>query len=81
MRTTIDIPDELLKDAKRKAVEEDTTLRQLIIDGLKLRACVPKSRQKIEFPIIRSKEPGTLQLTNEQIYDILGSDFLDSAGH
>jgi len=81
MRTTVDIPDELLKDAKRKAVEEDTTLRQLVIEGLKLRSRIPKSRQKIEFPIVRSKNPGTLTLTNEQIYDILDSDLLDSAGH
>jgi hypothetical protein len=81
MRTTIDIPDELLKDAKRKALEEDTTLRQLVIEGLKLRSRVANSRQKIEFPIIRSKNPGTLALTNEQIYDILDSDLLDSAGH
>jgi hypothetical protein len=81
MRTTIDIPDELLKDAKRRALEEDTTLRQLVIEGLKLRSCAPKSRQKIKFPIIRSKNPGTLDLTNEQIYDILDSDLLDSAGH
>ena len=81
MRTTIDIPDELLKDAKRKALEEDTTLRQLVIEGLKLRSRFRKSRQKIEFPIIRSKNPGTLTLTNEQIYDILDSDLLDSAGH
>ena len=81
MRTTIDIPDELLKDAKRKALEEDTTLRQLVIEGLKLRSRVAKSREKIEFPIIRSKNPGTLTLTNEQIYDILDSDLVDSAGH
>jgi hypothetical protein len=81
MRTTIDIPDELLKDAKRKALEEDTTLRQLVIEGLKLRSGVAKSRQRIEFPIIRSKNPGTLHLTNEQINDILDADLLDSAGH
>jgi hypothetical protein len=81
MRTTIDIPDDLLKDAKRKALEEDTTLRQLVIEGLTLRSRVAKSRKKIEFPIIRSKNPGTLHLTNEQIYDILDSDLLDSAGH
>ncbi|MGA2537464.1 MAG: hypothetical protein ABSF53_15710 [Terracidiphilus sp.] len=81
MRTTIDIPDELLKDAKRKALEEDTTLRQLVIEGLKLRSGVAKGRQRIEFPIIRSKNPGTLNLTNEQVYDILDSDLVDSAGH
>lgn len=79
MRTTIDIPDELLKNAKRKALEEDTTLRQLVIEGLQLRAQTPGTRQRIEFPIIRSKNPGTLHLTNEQIYDILDADLIESA--
>ncbi len=29
MRTTIDIPDELMKEAKKKAIEEGITLKEL----------------------------------------------------
>lgn len=35
MRTSVDIPDELKKKAKIKAVEEDISLKELIIRGLK----------------------------------------------
>lgn len=35
MRTSVDIPDELMKKAKIKAVEEEISLRELIIRGLK----------------------------------------------
>ena len=32
----------------------------------------PRSRRRfIELPIIKAKEPGTLHLTNDQIYDII----------
>lgn len=34
---TVDIDDELLKAAKRAAVDEETTLRNLIEDGLRHR--------------------------------------------
>jgi hypothetical protein len=35
MRTSVDIPDEIMKKAKIKAVEEGISLRELIIRGLK----------------------------------------------
>jgi hypothetical protein len=35
MRTTIDIPDELAIAAKRAAVEGRTTLRELVVKGLR----------------------------------------------
>jgi hypothetical protein len=36
MRTTIDLPDHLLKNAKRFALENETTLRELLTQGLEL---------------------------------------------
>ncbi len=35
MRTSLDIPEPLLKRAKRLARERSTTLRQLLLDGLR----------------------------------------------
>lgn len=35
MRTSVDIPDDLMKKAKIKAVEEEISLKELIIRGLK----------------------------------------------
>ena len=37
MRTTVDLPDELLIGARRRAAEEGTTLTALLADGLRLR--------------------------------------------
>jgi hypothetical protein len=34
MRTTLDLPDEILRRAKIEAVERGSTLRQLVIDAL-----------------------------------------------
>ena len=34
MKSTIDIPDALLKEAKRRALEESSTLREVVISAL-----------------------------------------------
>lgn len=35
MKTTIDLPDSLAAEAKRVALEEGTTLRELVVSGLR----------------------------------------------
>ena len=35
MKTTVEIPDSLMDEARRLAVRQDTTLRVLIIEGLR----------------------------------------------
>ena len=37
MRTTVDLPDELLRQARTRAAEEGITLTALLADGLRLR--------------------------------------------
>ncbi|MGI8730669.1 MAG: DUF6364 family protein [Solirubrobacteraceae bacterium] len=49
MRTTVDLPDELLRDARLTAAREETTLTALLADGLALRlgqarAAAPSAR-------------------------------------
>lgn len=41
MRTTVDLPDELLRQARKLAAEEGTTLTALLADGLRLRLGAP----------------------------------------
>jgi hypothetical protein len=43
MKTTVEIPDSLLDEAKKVAARQDTTLRVLIIDGLR-RVLVERKR-------------------------------------
>jgi plasmid stability protein len=73
MRTTIDIPDETYRALKIKAATEGTSVRQIILNGVERELAGPKRIRKCEIPILRSSRPGTLELTNEQIDDILFS--------
>ena len=77
MRTTIDIPDEIYRAIKVKAAQEGATVREIVLRGLE-RALelveVQARRKKFEIPVISSSRPGTLQLTNEQIDDLLNDD-------
>lgn len=78
MRTTLDLPDELLKRAKIEAVERGTNLRDLVGAALERelnRPSEPKPRRKrARFPIFDSKAPGSLRLTNAKIAKLEGEE-------
>lgn len=74
MRTTIDIPDATYRELKIRAAREGTTVRQLVLLGVELaRQQKAAAKKPFALPVIRSSQPGTLDLTNEQIDDILFS--------
>ena len=60
MRTTININDELLRDAKKRAAEEGTTLRALMEDALRSRIQAHGS-SKSGFELRWRTEKGRLQ--------------------
>ena len=73
MRTTVDIPDETYRAVKVLAAERGTTIRQVFLEGLELvRQQKLKVRRPLDLPLIRSTRPDKIDLTNEQIYDIIG---------
>jgi hypothetical protein len=53
MRTTVDLPDELLRQARKQAAEEGTTLTALLADGLRLRigGAAPARRRRQRLPV------------------------------
>jgi hypothetical protein len=63
MRTTVEIPDELFRQAKARAALQGRSLKDLIADGLKLLLQTPRDAQspahgrRAQFPIIRPKDP------------------------
>jgi len=71
MRTTVDIPDAVYRRLKSRAAREGTSVRKLIVRGIEV-IIEPKPRGKLMLPLIPSDEPGTLDLTNEKIYDLIG---------
>jgi hypothetical protein len=73
MRTTVDIPDALYRELKAKAAREKVTVKQLILRGVEgeLRTRTAKCRKRVSFPIIHSKHPGTLEIDNAKIYELI----------
>jgi hypothetical protein len=74
MRTTIDLPDDLYKSVRTVAVEDDTTLRQMVLDGLNLvleKRAGRTPAKRLNLPLIRSTRPGTLDIDSEKIYEII----------
>ena len=71
MRTSIDLPDELLREAKIAAVNRGVTLRELVTDALhhELHGTTAPSQplRTLDFPLIRSGVPGSLRITAEDI--------------
>jgi hypothetical protein len=71
MRTTLDLPDQLMKRAKIAAVERGVTLRELIGSALARDLAAgplpPGERRRVQFPVFSSKRPGSLRLTNADI--------------
>jgi hypothetical protein len=75
MRTTLDINDRLLAEAKVRAVREKTTLTRLIEEGLRLRLrppVAPGEKVKIDLPSgTGGLAPGVNPLSNRSL---LGED-------
>ncbi len=74
MRTTVDIPDPVYRRLKREAAQRGCSVKVLVLRGVEAELesgkPVRKSRA-VKLPIIDSKRPGWLRLTNQQINEIL----------
>lgn len=75
MRTTLDIPDGLYRELKARAAHEGTSVKELVLRGIhaEMKGGDGASHGRIKLPIIRSKKPGRLKLTNSKIDEILFS--------
>ncbi len=72
MRTTVDIPDPTYRKLKSKAAEQGCAVKELILRGVERELGEGKrKKRRIRLPIVHSKEPGALHLTNEQVYEII----------
>ena len=74
MRTTVDIPDTLYRRLKTEAAQRGCSVKELVLRGVKaeLEGGKPaRKAQAVSLPIIDSKRPGWLRLTNQQINEIL----------
>jgi hypothetical protein len=72
VRTTVDIPDLLYRELKGKAAREGHSIKELILRGVEheLRNRTRRTRRRSP-PIVHSKRPGTLELDNAKIFEII----------
>jgi len=73
VRTSIDIPDLLYRRLKSRAASEGISAGELVLRGIELilKKSPRKSRRRVKLPLISSKQPGTLDLDNAKIYDLI----------
>ena len=72
MRTTLDIPDNLYRELKNRAAHEGRSVKEIVlrlVEGhLRPR---PKYTKPIQAPTIRTNRPGTLNIDNAKIYELI----------
>jgi plasmid stability protein len=73
MRTTVDIPDAIYRRLKSRAASEGRSTRALILRGVKevLKTTRRRAGRKVSLPIVRSSRPGSVELDNARIYEII----------
>ena len=79
MRTTLDIPDEIVRRAKIEAVERGSTLRQLVIDaleremagaeGLRTRLTQPPTKLASDAPLRRLSPEAVKRLDADAVQE------------
>ncbi len=74
MRTTLDLPDELFRELKATAARRGTSLKTLLRKAVEeelARAAMPHKQRRLRFPLLNSRQPGTLDLANADIEELL----------
>ena len=77
MKTTLELPDELMREIKVRAAREDRKLKELVAEllraGLKVEGEKPKKPHRVKFPLIYSSHaaPPGQELTPERVHEIL----------
>lgn len=73
MRTTIDLPDETFRALKSLAIERGTSFKEVLRRAAERELTLATTRcaRRVEFPLVRSTRPASLDLTNAKIEDLL----------
>lgn len=77
MRTTVDISDDVYRQAKAQAALRGIKFREFMEEALRLALAVPQQDNKprrITFPLIPSDKPGTL--TDEMVYQLEAESYM-----
>jgi hypothetical protein len=75
MQTVLDIPDAKFDRLTAKAEQEGTSVVEIVMRGIDRELGsidAPRKGKRLTEPILKSYAPGSIRLTNEQIYDLIG---------
>jgi hypothetical protein len=79
MQTTVNLPDSLYQQSEALAACRGATVEQFIVEAVRkeiqgnlgLEVSGSPGDHEVELPVIRSKRPGTLDLSNFDFDDLL----------
>jgi len=74
MRTTLDLPDETFRELKTLAARQGVTLKSVLHRAVEKELRRPQNEsggRRMNFPIVDSKEPASLDLSNAEIEELL----------
>lgn len=83
MRTTLELPDDLVRAMKIRAAQTDSTLTSVITQALRagLDAESPSRRERVTFPLVRgTKVAAADDLSPERIADLDAEPEVGSTG-
>jgi hypothetical protein len=70
MRTTVQLPTELLRAAKAEAAARGETLKDFLTRAVTHElgtTSVPRQRARVKLPLVESGRPGSVDVTNDDI--------------
>lgn len=74
MKTTLNLDDQLLREAKKRAAEEGTTLKRFVEEALRdaLTEAPPAEPYVFDFPVVDGGGPPLVDVADrEALYDLL----------
>lgn len=76
MRTTVELPDELLRELKSLAARRGRSMKEIVLDAIAREVSRARGAARrghsVKLPLVRSKQPGALRsMTNAEIEDLL----------
>lgn len=81
MRTTVEFPAELLRQAKLAAASRGETLKELLSRALANELSVSRGTagRRVALPLVESVEPGSRSLTNDDIAEVFAAEDAEKA--
>lgn len=87
MKTTLDLPDELMRTVRIRAAEENLKLKEVVANLLRLGLTVASPekrmvRNRVQFPLVECAHPAKPgdELTPERVADILADGEVSDLG-